>query len=223
MGTVNGEYLGSIYAFKSGWQVANYSTTEISRAGVYLDTDGSSIHHTSVVKFTVPAFTGVSQKIAFKMWANRMGSEYPSTINLRYAICKADTNKDSYKQTNEAVTDDNQITSGTVKLTDVSTAAGSATWQTVTIETDTLTEGTWYLMLWSASAPSTNEVLVMQGTSYHDSITLTYGDAPEEPDPEEPEKPDPEPEETFCGASFRIGLAVGLGLDGWYKEDETDG
>lgn len=205
MGTVNGAYLGAIYAYRDGWQELEYSTSAQTRAGAMADTDGDS-HYAAVVEFTVPAFEGVSQTIAFKMWANRLGDEYPSTINLRYAICNSDANKDSYLQTNAEVTDSNQIASGTVELTDVSIATESATWQTVTIETDALKEGTWYLMLWGASEASANEVLVMQGTAYHDSIALTYGDPPEEP------------ESTFCPVSFRLGLAAALASDGWYKE-----
>lgn len=206
MGAVNGEYVGAIYSFKGSWQVTDYSTSAMSRAGSYLDTDGSSIYHAAVVKFSIPAFTGMSESVAFKMWANRMGDAYPDTVHLRYAICSADTVRDIYTQTSEAVTDYNQVASGTLTLTDVASASGSAAWQTLTIDTTALAAGTWYLVLWSAAAPSAQEVLVMQATSFHDSITLTYDEETEPLDP------------NFCPVSFRMGIAAGLIGDGWQKE-----
>lgn len=152
---------GSIVAqcmWNGGW-------TDYSDKAAYAGTNQSAFY-TFVLKFTAPEFAGVSKKLRFRLGMTKGAG---TDITLRWALCASDANKNSYLNTNGAVTDSNQISSGTMKATGLSTAI---TYQQLEISTGRVKAGgTYYLILWGYNPQSSPAWCTVNNTSYG-SVTL---------------------------------------------------
>lgn len=127
-----------------------------------------------ILKFTTPSFSGKSTSLAFKisiLRGKRNGSN-STAVSLRYALCKSDAKYSSYDNTTAAVSDTNQITSGTINFTGL-TSSYSA--KTLTISTATLSaKTTYYLILWGNNSGGYSQDYCTINTSANHSVTLTY-------------------------------------------------
>lgn len=126
-----------------GHAYAYTSLGEYNKNAAYAGYNGTA-YYAYILKFTTPAFTGASEGVSFGIWMNQ---GWGTDVTLRYAICSSDANKNSYCGTTGAVSDSNQITSGTVSLKGMSSTQEK---RTVTVTTAKLKQNTtYYLILWA--------------------------------------------------------------------------
>ena len=138
MSIVNCTIAGQIYGWES-YNKDNYVTTYDSYAGYNKD-----FYYAYIIKFTTPTFSGISENITLNLYSS-IGVGTNAT--LRYAICSSDSNKDSYLNVNGAVNDSNQISTGTVTFSDMTS---NIVEKSVSIPTISLLPNTdYYLILWN--------------------------------------------------------------------------
>lgn len=156
---------GSIIGFANGYSTLgtyNSSTT------YYIVGYNNSNRYAGVLKFKTPSFSGVSTSITFNFYAQIRSTE----SNLRYAICSSDSNATKYMGTTSAVSDTNQILSGTISLTSVSSTEISK--KTINVSTDKLKSNTtYYLFLWCSNNTNIQVYDVMSSTRGA-SVSLVY-------------------------------------------------
>ncbi len=143
---------------------AGYSTTEVAYAGYA----GEVRYDATIFRFDVPAlsnsFKGLSVRIAVY---NGLGAN----PKLRYAICTTDANRENYRSTTGAVSDPNQVATGTITISGVGSTAAM---KEFSIQDVTLEGGkTYYLILWAAETTGVFISAVNSELGYH-SVTVTY-------------------------------------------------
>lgn len=152
--------IGGQRCWNGGW--TNYGT-----ANTYAGTNTQS-YYTYLLKFTIPEIIGVSDSVTFTLGMTKGLGDTPT---LRYALCTSDSNKDYYTNTNGAVSEENQITSGTFTTEEVKAAV---TYQKLTIPTKELKPGkTYYLFLWGYSEHSEPGFVTVNATNHH-AVSLGY-------------------------------------------------
>ena len=149
---------GSIIAHNrahgTGW--VGYATDTTGYAG-----SNYSEYNTYLLKFTTPAFVGVSESVAIKLGIVKNAGDPPT---LRYALCTSDANKASYCNTYSAVSDAYQIETGTKTFEGLSSGV---TYHTITIPTAKLKPSTtYYLFLWAYTPTSNPNHIVPQPLDY---------------------------------------------------------
>lgn len=117
--------------------------------GSYSTSTAVSVLHTTYykatsMKFTTPSFSGQSSSIKFNL-AN-IGTTYEN-IKIRWALCTSDDNKANYLNTSSAVSDTNQIASGTFTPPASISDSYELTVATTAINPNT----TYYLFLWAGT------------------------------------------------------------------------
>lgn len=143
---------------------AGYSTTERAYAGYA----GGVRYDAAIFRFDVPAlskgFKGLSVRIAVY---NGLGTN----PKLRYAICTSDANRESYRSTTGAVSDPNQIATGTITLSGV---GSTASMKEFSIQDVNLEGGkTYYLILWAAETTGVFISAVNSELGNH-SVSVSY-------------------------------------------------
>lgn len=159
---------GSILGHAYGWNTLSEYTTW---NGGYAGSASLTQQYAYISKFQTPEFIGVSESVTFTI---AMTSGLPDTngnVNLRYAICSSDANATSYMQTTDVVEDANQLTSGNMTISDISTEVKA---KTFTISTGRLASNTvYYLVLWGYDATGVSMRAVAGGGIDH-VVELEY-------------------------------------------------
>lgn len=141
----------------------------------YVGYGSSTEFYPYALKFTLPSFSGVSSAVAFSlsMYGGYRNGSKSSTVNLRWALCSSDANINSYN-TAGAVSDPNQIVSGTVTFDGLNSSTSAI--KTLNIPTAALKSGgTYYLILWgNNSGGYSGDTATMNAASKH-SAMLEYG------------------------------------------------
>lgn len=158
--TVTGQIAGQAY---SNVSIGSYSASDAAYAGY-----NGELYFGCAMKFTAPAFEGVSKSLAVSLWIYK---GVGTTSTLRYALLSSDANKNSYVGTSGAVTDANQIATGTVTFEGLTSETAQ---QSFTISTAALKKNTtYYLILWA----SENTGITIQPVSSawgDNTVTLSY-------------------------------------------------
>ena len=159
MASATGSVLGTI------WYGGNtsYATNQVAYAGY----DGGT-HRVTAIKLTTPAFSGDPTALVLNMYPYKgVGTD----VTLRWAICTSDANYSKYCGTSSAVTDANQIASGTVDISSISSSVSSSSKKTLTLSSTKLKASTtYYVMLWSAG---TTGMGISAVNTYLSTETLT--------------------------------------------------
>ncbi len=117
-----------------------YNTGDNAYAGFA----GGTLYGVTILRFTVPDFSGASEALRVGM---AMSSGVGENVTLRWALCSSDANRDLYKNTTEEVTDKNRVDGGTVRFEGLSNDVET---RSFSLPTKKLKAGTWYLILWAA-------------------------------------------------------------------------
>ena len=153
--------------YNGGWS-SSYEKPKTTYAGVH--SNGSST--VTLLKFTIPAFTGRSDYITFYPYVTKgWVSSSTTSVRLRYAIRKAEANS-TYGGKFGAITD-----SGAIKTGDVTFSGLTATREkkSFKVSTTSLSAGTYYMYLWPYSKSSGLLQFYDGGSSsYFWTATLTY-------------------------------------------------
>lgn len=121
------------------------SWTYTTYAAHYAGFAGSGLYCVYILRFYVPAFSGVSEGLTAGLY---MSSGMGSNVTLRYALCTSDANRNKYLSTTAAVTDTNQIATGTVSISNVTSDVAK---KEINFKTGNIKGGrTYYLILWAA-------------------------------------------------------------------------
>ena len=143
----------------------NGTWKEYSAAQAYVGKDGSS-YYPYILKFTTPSFSGASESVNFVFSLTKGVETY---IDVQYALCSSDNNKNSYVGKYGDVTDSYKIVSGKMQFSGLSTQATSGS---LAINTSELKPGTtYYLYLWTQT--SSSSYATINNTSLM-NITLNY-------------------------------------------------
>lgn len=94
----------NISRWASGTTWTEWSSSREAYAG-----HANSVYYVAEFAFTTPAFIGISKKITLSLSTKYSYNRYPS---FRYAIVSTDNNKNRYVNTLSAVSDPNQLASG---------------------------------------------------------------------------------------------------------------
>lgn len=157
MKTIRAENLAQAYS-AANWE---YTTWD----GAYAGFNGGSLHCAYILRFDVPEFSGFSEELKLELVArNGIGTD----VALRWAICSSDANRESYHNTTEAVIDENQLDSGIVTFSNMSSTVEK---KTVRLKTGKLrTGGTYYLILWATGGTG----MTVRAVSTGHSIAIGY-------------------------------------------------
>lgn len=136
----------------------------------YVGYGSSTQFYSYWLKFTVPTFTGVSSEVAFTLsmlYGYRNGTR-SAKVNLRWALCTSSDNQALYN-TADAVSDPNQIASGTVTFDGLNNAYQA---KTLTISTAALKSGvSYFLVLWGDdSAGYVGDTATMNASTGHSAV-----------------------------------------------------
>jgi hypothetical protein len=164
--TKNGTVVSYAYCVNSSWH--GYTS---GGSGAYAGAYNDGGYYSYCMKFKTPDFAGLSKKLTITFAAQRPNNFSFTSSKLRWALCTSDSNKSKYVDTYSAVSDSNQIKSGTVSLSSVSSSYST---YSVTVESSALkSDTTYYFFLWSNSAKTTATVVTV-GTIDKHSIKLEY-------------------------------------------------
>ena len=124
----------------------------------------------SIIKFTTPSFTGVSDSISIKLnIVDGPVSTSDKTVTLNYAILKSDSNKSSYWGVTGSVSDSNQMVSGSFTFDGITEQ--QQFFNLSKLSTRDLSPNTsYYLILWTAD--KTGFLQVWNDSSNKHTITL---------------------------------------------------
>lgn len=118
----------------------------------------------AVLKFTVPAFTGVLKNINVKLTTTASDD---TSSNPYYAICTSDSNKVDYRYSKgEFISDNNQIASGTLSFPNIPNSSKAYYFD---IKAELQPNITYYLFLWGGGTNAT-----YLATAPNHSITIEY-------------------------------------------------
>lgn len=149
--------IGQTYATGNGTFGA-YATTGNKYAGA-----NSSSIYAYILQFETGNFSGKSEKLEINLSVKTM---YHADLDLRYALATSDENKNSYRSTFNAVSDPNQIATGSFDMTGLSTSAYNV--RTLSIDTaDLKPNTTYYLFLWG---PDRNCGTNLDATANHSGV-----------------------------------------------------
>ena len=141
----------------------------------YVGYGSSTTFYPYALQFTVPVFTGVSSAVEFSlsMYSGYRNGSSSQSVNLRWALCTSDANIDSYN-TAGAVSDANQIVSGTVTFDGLSSS--TSTIKTLAISTTALKSGvSYFLILWGDNSSGySGDTATLNAASKHSAV-LEYG------------------------------------------------
>lgn len=162
--TIAGTIISHDRSHGSSW--VGYATDLVGYAG-----SNYSEYNTYILKFSIPAFSGISESVTITL--NMVQSSGGASITLRYALCTSDANKGDYCNTYASVSDTYQIKSGTLSLTDLATAGS---YKTITIDTSGVSgDSTYYLILWAYTSTSNpNHVQFPRLDSTTPSVSVGY-------------------------------------------------
>lgn len=122
------------------------------------------------LKFTLPTFTGksVSVKFSLAMLSGFRNGTKSANVNLRWALCTSDANISKYN-TSGSVSDSNQIVSGTVTYSDLSS---SISYKELTVSTTALKSGaSYFLIFWgNNSGGYIGDTATMYAASKHSAV-----------------------------------------------------
>ena len=126
-----------------------------------------------ILQFKTPSFTGKTTSLDFNlsMSDGSRNEVRSSKVNLRYAILSSDANYNKYFTT-KAVEDENQITSGTLTITEL-----TSDWQSkkLNIAVNGLAgDTTYYLILWGDNSGGYGQDYATVNTPSNHSVTLWY-------------------------------------------------
>ena len=160
-------YVSHVHAINGAWAAANGSA--------YTGSTGDS-YYTTKITFETPTFSGITDNITFHLAMAKVDAANTSDVTLRYAICSSDANKASYCNTYSAVSDANQLVTGTAKISGLKTTVD---YYDISVNTSKLSSGkTYYLFLWASTSKSNPTFLVIQPTAavnHTISITVNKG------------------------------------------------
>lgn len=144
-------------------------------ASAYVGYGSSTTFYPYSLKFTLPNFTGRSSSVAFTLAMIRgyRNGTSSSTVNLRWALCTSDENISLYN-TSTDVSDSNQIVSGTVTYSGLSS---SLVYKDLLVECTSLKPNTsYYLIFWgNNSGGYSGDTATMYAANKHSAI-LTYSE-----------------------------------------------
>ena len=156
---MTGTVVGQRY-YNGGWN--SYNTSYAAYAG-----RTSSAYYPYILKFTTPAFVGVSEYVQIFFKYHR---GYGTEVTLWYSLCTSDSNYQKYQGTSDVPDDSNRISGGTITLSNIpsdNTVKGG----TVSINSTLLKPSTtYYLFLWACG--DTRYITVLN-TSNH-GVVLGY-------------------------------------------------
>ena len=157
--TLNGTIMGQSSGKAAG-------TAVYSDAACYAGANTSDGKYVYILKFKTPDFKGVFEKLNLNLYIK---SNYSKTITHRYALATSDANRNSYRNTTSAVTEEFQLESGTFTYEGISTSA----YNTITMSLSSVLEANteYYLYLWGYN--NTSCLCTLGNISYH-SIEVEY-------------------------------------------------
>lgn len=154
--------------YNGGWDSSYGSSTEY--AGFTADPVNRRV---AIIKFTTPSFTGISKTLKLKYSAREVYAKNGGHVELRWALCTSDDNKDSYVGTGSAVTDSNQVASGTITHTNATSSYSN--WEITVSSTSISASTTYYLFLWTKTNNDGYSYLMeLKGPSNHSFKLETY-------------------------------------------------
>ncbi len=141
-------------------------TAVYSDAACYAGANTSDGKYVYILKFKTPDFKGVFEKLNLNLYIK---SNYSKTITHRYALATSDANRNSYRNTTSAVTEEYQLETGTFTYEGISTSA----YNTITMSLSSVLEANteYYLYLWGYN--NTSCLCTLGNISYH-SIEVEY-------------------------------------------------
>lgn len=141
-------------------------TAVYSDVACYAGANQSDGKYVYILKFKTPDFKGVFEKLNLSLYIK---SNYSKTITLRYALATSDANRNSYRNTTAAVTEEYQLESGTFPFDGISTGA----YNTITMSLNSAVKANteYYLYLWGYN--NTSCLCTVGNISYH-SIEVEY-------------------------------------------------
>lgn len=154
---------GTIIGQSSG---KSAGTAVYGEAACYAGANTSDGKYVYILKFKTPDFKGVFEKLNLNLYIK---SNYSKTITHRYALATSDANRNSYRNTTSAVTEEFQLESGTFTFEGISTSA----YNTITMSLSSVLEANteYYLYLWGYN--NTSCLCTLGNISYH-SIEVEY-------------------------------------------------
>lgn len=141
-----------------------YNTYDNAYAGFA----GGTLYGVTILRFTVPAFSGASEALRVGLV---MDMGIGENAALRWALCSSDANRERYLNTAEEVADENRVDGGVVSLAGLSSGTEM---RSFSLPTRKLKSGTWYLILWAAESTGISLKAVSSAWGDH-SISLEYG------------------------------------------------
>lgn len=139
----------------------DYTTTEEGYAGFA----GGVRYDVTILRFEVPAIAGTSKGLSAGIVVR--SGPVSGNLKFRYAVCTSDANREKYRSTTAAVSDANQIKTGTITLSSVSNTAAK---KSFSIDVEMTGGKTYYLMLWAYESTG---VFVSAVSAGH-SVTVSY-------------------------------------------------
>lgn len=157
--TLNGTIIGQSSGQSAGAAV-------YSDVACYAGANTSNGKYVYILKFKTPDFKGVFEKLNLNLYIK---SNYSKTITHRYALATSDANRNSYRNTTSAVTEEFQLESGTFTFEGISTSA----YNTITMSLNSAVKANteYYLYLWGYN--NTSCLCTVGNISYH-SIEVEY-------------------------------------------------
>ena len=144
----------------SSWE---YTTTERGYAGYA----GGVRYDATILRFDVPAISGTSKGLNVGVVVDKaIGSD----VKLRYAVCTSDANRESYRSTTGAVSDANQVATGIITLSDLSSTTAR---KEFSIDVELPGGKTYYLILWASEQTGVFVNAESSELGYH-SVTVLY-------------------------------------------------
>lgn len=148
----------------------SYSTGATANAGF----NYNNVYYPYILKFAAPAFIGVASALVFNLsicQGKRNGAN-STAVSLRYSICKSDANYSRYDKTTAAVSDANQIATGTINLTGLTSSytAKAISIPTTGLESDT----TYYLILWGDDTGDYSQDYCYIGPAKDHTVSLDF-------------------------------------------------
>ena len=143
------------------------SWTYDTYSNAYAGFAGGTLYGVTILRFTVPDFSGSSGALRVGLVMNMGIGENAA---LRWALCSSDANRERYLNTAEEVADENQVDGGIVSLAGLSS---DTKMRSFSLPTKKLKGGTWYLILWAAESTGISLKAVSSDWGDH-SISLDY-------------------------------------------------
>ena len=120
-----------------------------------------------VLRFDIPEFKGMSESLEIELVCS---SGVGENAQLRYALCTSDANRGLYQNTQGNVSDSNQIATGTVTFSGMSSNVVKRSFK---VPTTKVKAGIWYLFLWAYNETGLSIRAVNSDWGNH-SVTLNY-------------------------------------------------